>query len=86
MRRESFKTVNEEWSNSIPLTRTRLQPVYSVGFKQEAFTEDQLAKLSPFIGSFIARDQSFFMATYYMCFPFLTCEVKRRAAALDIAD
>lgn len=26
------------------------------------------------------------MATYYMYFPFLTCEVKYGAAALDIAD
>jgi hypothetical protein len=47
---------------------------------------DQLDKLSPFIGDFIASDQSFFMATYYMYFPFLTCEVKCGAAALDIAD
>jgi hypothetical protein len=29
---------------------------------------------------------SFFMATYYLYFPFLTCEVKCGAAALDIAD
>ena len=26
------------------------------------------------------------MATYYMYFPFLTCEVKCGAAALDVAD
>jgi len=26
------------------------------------------------------------MATYYMYFPFLTCEVKCGASALDIAD
>ncbi|PGH03921.1 hypothetical protein GX51_03757 [Blastomyces parvus] len=31
-------------------------------------------------------DLSFFMATYYMHFPFLTCEVKCGATALDIAD
>ncbi|KAK3899440.1 hypothetical protein C8A05DRAFT_36937 [Staphylotrichum tortipilum] len=61
-------------------------PDYSVGFKRDAFTEDQLAKLSPFIGDFIAGDQSLFMATYYIYFPFLTCEVKCGAAALDIAD
>ncbi|KAK1809555.1 hypothetical protein LTR12_016089 [Friedmanniomyces endolithicus] len=29
---------------------------------------------------------SYFMATYYMYFPFLTCEVKCGAAALDVAD
>lgn len=31
-------------------------------------------------------DQSFFMATYYLYFPFLTCEVKCGATALDVAD
>jgi len=31
-------------------------------------------------------DTSFFMATYLMYFPFLTCELKCSAAALDIAD
>ncbi|KAK4221760.1 hypothetical protein QBC38DRAFT_376540 [Podospora fimiseda] len=80
------KRVNEGWNNSIPLTSTRPQPDYSVGFRRDAFTEDQLARLSPFIGDFIAGDQYFFMATYYMYFPFLTCEVKCDAAALDIAD
>jgi hypothetical protein len=81
-----IESVNEGWNNSMPLTGTRPQPDYSVGFKRDAFTEDQLAKLSPFIGDFIAGDQSFFMATYYMYFPFLTCEVKCGAAALDVAD
>jgi len=81
-----IESVNEGWNNSIPLTSTRPQPDYSVGFSREAFTDDQLTKLSPFIGDFITGDQSFFMATYYMYFPFLTCEVKCGAAALDIAD
>ncbi|KAF5617076.1 hypothetical protein F52700_12718 [Fusarium sp. NRRL 52700] len=54
--------------------------------RRHAFSEEQLEKLSPFIGKFIAGDQSFFMATYQMYFPFLTCEVKCGAAALDIAD
>ncbi|KAI3318575.1 hypothetical protein HD806DRAFT_313865 [Xylariaceae sp. AK1471] len=81
-----IESTNEGWNNSIPLTGTRPQPDYSVGFRREAFTEDQLAKLSPFIGDFIAGDLSFFMATYYMYFPFLACEVKCGAAALDIAD
>jgi hypothetical protein len=81
-----IESVNEGWNNAIPLTGTRPQPDYSVGFKREAFTGDQLDKLSPFIGDFLAGDQSFFMATYYMYFPFLTCEVKCGAAALDVAD
>ncbi|KAJ3569085.1 hypothetical protein NPX13_g6197 [Xylaria arbuscula] len=80
------ESVNEGWNNSIPLTGTRPQPDYSVGFRREAFTEDQLKKLSPFIGDFITGDLSFFMATYYMYFPFLACEVKCGAAALDVAD
>ncbi|KAK3347240.1 hypothetical protein B0T25DRAFT_625268 [Lasiosphaeria hispida] len=80
------ESVDEGWNNSIPFTSTRPQPDYSVGFRRDAFTEEQLLKLSPFIGDFIAGDQSLFMATYYMYFPFLTCEVKCGAAALDIAD
>ncbi|KAF2258002.1 hypothetical protein CC78DRAFT_505403 [Lojkania enalia] len=81
-----IESTNEGWNNSIPLTGTRPQPDYSVGFKRTAFTDEQLKKLAPFIGDFIAGDQSFFMATYYMYFPFLTCEVKCGAAALEIAD
>ncbi|KAF2866025.1 hypothetical protein BDV95DRAFT_585652 [Massariosphaeria phaeospora] len=81
-----IESTNEGWNNSISLTGIRPQPDYSVGFKREAFTEKQREKLAPFIGNFIAGDQSFFMATYYMYFPFLTCEVKCGAAALDIAD
>ncbi|GAP91523.1 hypothetical protein SAMD00023353_3101350 [Rosellinia necatrix] len=80
------ESVNEGWNNSIPLTGIRPQPDYSVGFRREAFTDDQLGKLSPFIGDFIAGDLSFFMATYYMHFPFLACEVKCGAEALDVAD
>lgn len=78
------ESVNEGWNNSIPVTKTRPQPDYSVGFRREAFTEDQLKRLEPFVGEL--TDTSFFMATYYMYFPFLTCEVKCGAAALDIAD
>jgi len=81
-----IESTNEGWNNSIPLTGTRPQPDLSVGFRREAFTKEQLDKLAPFIGNFISGDQSYFMATYYMYFPFLTCEVKCGAAALDIAD
>ncbi|KAH8704535.1 hypothetical protein GQ44DRAFT_743638 [Phaeosphaeriaceae sp. PMI808] len=81
-----IESTNEGWSNSIPLTGTRPQPDYSVGFKREAFSEEQREKLEPFIGDFTGGDQSYFMATYYMYFPFFTCEVKCGAAALDIAD
>lgn len=79
-----IESVNEGWNNSIPLTPTRPQSDYAVGFRREAFTEEQLKKLQPFVGDL--NDQSFFMATYYLYFPFLTCEVKCGAAALDVAD
>ena len=79
-----IESVNEGWNNSIPLTPTRPQPDFAVGFRREAFTEEQLGKLQPFVGEL--TDVSFFMATYYLYFPFLTCEVKCGAAALDVAD
>ncbi|KAJ9655430.1 hypothetical protein H2201_008805 [Coniosporium apollinis] len=78
------ESVNEGWNNSIPITQTRPQPDYAVGFGRSAFTPDQLKRLEPFVGDLM--DASFFMATYYMYFPFLTCEVKCGAAALDVAD
>ncbi|KAL7928500.1 hypothetical protein V8C35DRAFT_325907 [Trichoderma chlorosporum] len=81
-----IESVNEGWDHSIALTFAQPQPDYSVGFKREAFSDEQLAKLSPFIGDFITGDLSFFMATCYMYFPFLTCEVKCGSSALDVAD
>ena len=81
-----IETTNEGWNNSLPLTSTRPQPDYSVGFRRSAFSDDQLEKLSPFIGNFLAGDQSFFMATYLVYFPFLSCEVKCGIADLDTAD
>ncbi|KAK4143597.1 uncharacterized protein C8A04DRAFT_37384 [Dichotomopilus funicola] len=80
------ESVNEGWNSAIPLVGARPQPDYSVGFRREAFNDGQLAKLSPFVGDFMARDLSFFMATYYLYFPFLTCEVQRGAGALNVAD
>lgn len=47
---------------------------------------EQLENLKPFVGAIGDSCTSFFMGTWYMYFPFLTCEVKRSAAALDIAD
>lgn len=76
--------VDQGWNNSIPITKVRPQPDYSVGFSQSAFTKGQLAKLSPYIGGLY--DASFFMATYFMYFPFFTCETKCGVAGLDIAD
>ncbi|KAK5204798.1 hypothetical protein LTR72_012553, partial [Exophiala xenobiotica] len=53
------ESVNEGWNNSIPVTKTRPQPDYSVGFKRSAFADDQLQKLQPFVGDL--TDNSFFM-------------------------
>lgn len=58
-----IESANEGWNNSIPLVGPRPQPDYSVGFRREAFSEEQREMLAPFIGDFIAGDQSYFMAT-----------------------
>ena len=79
-----IENVNEAWTGSIPVEGPRPQPDYCVGFRRSAFTDEQLKRLSPLIGS--VYDTSFFVATYRMHFPFLACEVKCGAAALDIAD
>ena len=76
--------VNEGWIASIPVEGPRPQPDYSVGFRRSAFTDEQLKKLDPLIGS--VWDTSLFVATSRMYFPFFTGEVKCGAAALDIAD
>jgi hypothetical protein len=79
-----IENVNEGWTGGIPVQGPRPQPDYSVGFRRSAFTDEQLNRLDPLIGS--VYDTSFFAATYQMHFPFLTCEVKCGAAALDVAD
>ena len=78
------ESVNEGWIGSIPVQGPRPQPDYSVGFKRSAFTDEQLNRLDPLFGT--VYDTSFFVATYRMYLPFLTCEVKCGAAGLDIAD
>lgn len=79
-----IENVDEGWTEGIPVEGPRPQPDYSVGFRRSAFTDEQLNRLDPLIGS--VYDTSFFVATYRMYLPFLTCEVKCGAAALDIAD
>ena len=46
--------------------------------------DQQLNKLDPLVGT--VYNISFFVATYRMYFPFLTCEVKCGTVALEIAD
>ncbi|EEH39765.2 hypothetical protein PAAG_01954 [Paracoccidioides lutzii Pb01] len=43
------ESINEGWDNSIPVTKTRPQPDYSVGFKRDAFTDGQLRRLQDFV-------------------------------------
>ena len=80
----AIESVNEGWNNSNPITKPRPQPDYAIGFRRSAFSEDQLKKLQPFLGD--PSSSSYFMGTYYMHFPFFTCEVKCGSAGLDIAD
>ncbi|KUI56349.1 hypothetical protein VP1G_03733 [Cytospora mali] len=55
-----IESINEGWNNSNPLTGSRPQPDYAVGFRRDAFSKDRLNKLSLFIGDFLAGDQSFY--------------------------
>ncbi|EHY60797.1 hypothetical protein ABEF95_008896 [Exophiala dermatitidis] len=81
-----IESVNECWSDSIPLTKPRPQPDYSVGFRYSAFRDDQLKKLQPFVGELSDHYESFFMGTWYMYFPFFCAEVTCGAVSLDTAD
>ncbi|KAI9675160.1 MAG: hypothetical protein M1829_003520 [Trizodia sp. TS-e1964] len=78
------ESVNEGWNNCIPITNPRPQPDFSVGFRRSMFSDGQLGKIEPLLGS--PSCLSYFKATFYMFFPFLTCEVKCGATGLDIAD
>ncbi|KAK5228842.1 hypothetical protein LTR47_008257 [Exophiala xenobiotica] len=78
------ESVNEGWNSSIPITSPRPQPDFAVGFRRSVFSDDQLSKIQPLLGDF--ESLSCFKATYYMLFPFLTCEVKCGAAGLELAD
>ncbi|KAI9874229.1 MAG: hypothetical protein M1830_010044 [Pleopsidium flavum] len=78
------ESVNEGWNNSIPVTNPRPQPDYSAGFGRSAFSNSHFSKLQPALGDPMCM--SYLMATYYLHFPFLTCEVKCGATGLDIAD
>lgn len=78
------ESVNEGWNNSIPITNPRPQPDFSVGFRRSMFSDGQLGKIQSLLGD--PSSLSYFRATYYMYFPFLTCEVKCGATGLNIAD
>ena len=80
----AIESVNEGWNSSIPIIRPRPQPDYAVGFRRSAFSEEQLEMLEPYIGS--PSSASYFMGTFYMHFPFFTCEVKSSLQALEVAQ
>lgn len=77
------ESVNEGWNSAKPCCGPRPQPDYSIGFDRSAFTDDQHEKLTPFVGELTDTVTSYFLGTWRMFFPFLTCEVK---CVLDIAD
>ena len=77
-------SAGEGWNNSIPVTNPRPQPDYAAGFGRFAFSDNHFRKLQPALGDLSYR--FYFMATYYMLFPFLTCEVKCGTTGLDVAD
>ena len=81
-----YETVNEGWNNTVEYEGTLPQPDYSVGFGRSAFSQEQLNKLKPFVGEPGFKVTTYLMVTTRMYFPFLTCEVKCGAAALDFAD
>ncbi len=79
-----IKGVNETWTGNIAVEGPLPKLDYSIRFRRSAFTDEQLKKLDPLVGSVF--ENSLFVATYRMYFPFFTCEVKCGAAALDITD
>ena len=79
-----IENVNEAWTSSIALEGPLPQPDYPAGFRRSAFTDEQLKRLDPHVGTVF--ETSFYRASPRTYFPFLTCEVKCGAAALDIAD
>lgn len=79
-------SVDEGWNNSLPLTRPRPQPDYSVGFNREAFSACQHERLTPYVGAWPNNLRSYFMGTWYMYFPFLASEVKRNSVGLEVAE
>ncbi|KAM3084775.1 hypothetical protein ACMFMG_003229 [Clarireedia jacksonii] len=80
------ESVNEDWDSAIPFCGPSPQPDYSVGFGRSAFTQSQIGKLTLFTKELMDDYTSYFMSTWYMYFPFLTCEVESGAGNLEVAD
>jgi hypothetical protein len=67
--------VNSSWLKCLPLIGKRPQPDYSVGFQESAFTDDQISRLSPFIGK--DSDQSHGAIRHVLPLPHLRGEMRR---------
>jgi len=86
------ETINACWTNSTTFVKPlgshpspRPQPDFSLRFKRDAFSQERLRKLQPFLGDLL-KDSTIIAATYNIYLPFLSAEVKCGAAALDITD
>lgn len=83
--KDLIESVDEGWNLTEPITPVRPQPDFSVGFKRDAFTEEQLDKIRPILGdsrSLVSR----LRATWNMYLPFVASEIKCGSGALDVAD
>ena len=81
----SYTFINLPGSRPGPRSGLRPRPDFGLGFKRDAFNRNQLQKLRIYIGDPLI-DSFWIAATYNMYLPFLSSEVKCRAAGLDIAD
>ena len=79
------ETTNTLWNHAIPFYRSYPKPDFGLRFKREAFTQEQLEKLQPYISP-KSRNRSYIAATDNIYLPFFTSKVKSRMSALDIAD
>ena len=77
---------DEPWASCIPITQKPPWPDYCVGFARSAFTRSQLEKLTPLVGTQPSQNESLYLATSRVYFPFFTCEVKPGGGNLDVAD
>ncbi|KAF7858903.1 hypothetical protein EAF04_008944 [Stromatinia cepivora] len=81
------QSFSDQWGECKGLQHFKApQPDSAVGFKKSAFTDEQLEKLqlSGMLGDLNCTSSC--KGTYYMFFPFITCEVKRSSNATEIAD
>ncbi|KAH7157742.1 hypothetical protein B0J13DRAFT_434754 [Dactylonectria estremocensis] len=81
-----IESYNEPWTSCIPLAGLFPQPAYAVGFKQDVFTSEELARLSALFGDPVTGQPSIVLASHNMFFSFLTCEVRTTDPWLNMAD